>query len=152
MPHKVNIRSSVQIDSESLEAINKKLRTFNQKANPEFWSKLEQKENEALPLHIIATDENDNVVGGLIGSSQFAWMKINIMAVDEDHRYQGIGTSLVRRAEEIARERDCRYVYLDTMAYQSPEFYRKHDYKEICEIPDWDSLGQSKFLFSKELK
>ena len=60
-------------------------------------------------------------------------LKIRIMAVREDHCRRG-----------------CKYGFLDTMGYQSPEFYRQHGYQVVGAIPDWDSHGHTKFYFTKQ--
>lgn len=41
-------------------------------------------------------------------------------------RNQHIGSSFLNQAESTAKERGCKYVFLDTFDFQAPEFYKKH--------------------------
>jgi ribosomal protein S18 acetylase RimI-like enzyme len=64
-------------------------------------------------------------------------LKIWNLLVDEEHRRQGIGTELMRRAEEFAEKRWCRAVALETQATNWPAlcFYTKLGF-EICGVDD----------------
>src|SRR5687768_9401475 len=95
------------------EAVNKGLRQFNQSANPQCWQALAQPENAANPLNIFAFDQQNKVVGGLFASTQFLWLKLSIMSVHEALRGQGIGTAVMRMAEDEAKRRGCKYAYVD---------------------------------------
>ena len=126
------------------------LREHNQTVNPEYMRKLHQPEHHAAPLVVVAESAED-VLGGLLGETSLAWLKINIMAVDARWRRQGIGSALLAEAEKQARQRGCRHAYVDTMCYQAPEFYLQQGYQQVGEIPDWDSHGHAKKIFRKDL-
>jgi ribosomal protein S18 acetylase RimI-like enzyme len=84
-----------------------------------------------------------------MGETQFKWLKVAIVAVSPQYRVQGVGRMLVAEAERIAGSRGCSYSFLDTMAYQAPDFYLKCGYALIGRIPDWDSNGHAKCFFTK---
>lgn len=127
------------------------LLAHNLRHNSIFFHARELPEHAAKPLHVIAFDVQGVVVGGLFAETQFAWLKVSIMAVAESARGRGIGRRLLERAEQEAMGRGCRYVFLDTMSYQAPGFYRKLGYQQAGQIDDWDSHGHSKFFFTKRL-
>ncbi|PHS13767.1 MAG: GNAT family N-acetyltransferase [Blastopirellula sp.] len=133
------------------EAVNFQLRTHNQTSSPVHWKKRELDENQPQPLNIFAFDADKNVVGGLFATTQFSWLKIEIMATALELRGQGVGLSLLTKAEEAGRERGCKYAFTDTMEYQAPEFYKKAGYRVNGEFEDWDSHGHKKFFFVKDL-
>jgi GNAT superfamily N-acetyltransferase len=137
-------------DSE-LESINKILRQHNQQANPTYWSRVNQPDENPRPLVVVVRDKETQVLGGLIASTQFAWLKVDIMSVAPAFQRQGFGRKLLEIAETEAIERRSKYAFLDTMSYQTPEFYRKCGYEEVGRIPDWDSHGHEKFFFRKVL-
>ena len=78
------------------------------------------------------------VVGGLFAETQFAWLRISVMAIAPEWRSQGIGTALLAEAQRQATTRGCRYAYVDTMEYQAPRFYLAHGFQIVGEIPDWE--------------
>lgn len=137
--------------SEQIEAVNSQLRLHNQTANRRYIDKLGQKEYQPYPVNLFALDSDEKVVGGLFGTIQMNWLKVSVMAVRKEHRGMGIGSNLLKRAEEMARERSCQRAYLDTMEYQGLEFYQKNGYQVVGELEDWDSHGHAKFFLVKRL-
>src|SRR5215469_680632 len=93
------------------ESVCSILRAFNRAANPKFYTARELPENAPRPLNIVAFDGTKSVVGGLIGQTQFAWLEVSILAVDESARRSGIGRRLMDMAEEEAVNRGCQYAY-----------------------------------------
>ncbi len=64
------------------------------------------------------------------------------LVVDQEHRGSGIGTALVERAVEIARQRGCRRVELDSGFHRTEahRFYERRGFEKRA------------FLFSRVLK
>ena len=143
---------SVSHDSESPEheLIYNWLREFNWQANHAFMELATGDSNLEQPLLLIAQSDA-SVVGGLIAEKRLTWLRISIMAVAPNQRRQGIGTALLRAAEQWAAENGCRYLYVDTMQYQSPDFYRRAGFQVAGELPDWDSHGHTKFFLMKHI-
>ena len=102
------------------------------------------------PLNIVEYDENDNLIGGLLGGTYWGWMYVDILWVHASHRHKGIGSKLLCEAEKEAISRGCHHVHLDTMSWQAPEFYKKHGYEVIGTLPDIPS-GNQKYLLMKAL-
>jgi GNAT superfamily N-acetyltransferase len=126
------------------------LREHNWTANTDFMEQLQQPEHQARALVLLATAD-PCVVGGIFAETQFAWLRISIMAVSPRWRSQGIGAALLAEAERQAIARGCKYAYADTMEYQAPCFYLAHGFGIVGQIPDWDSRGHSKLYLSKRL-
>src|SRR5688500_14574082 len=89
---------------ESLDAVKAILRAYNRSKNPAFFAARELPENAPRPVHLLAFDENAQVIAGLIGSTSFAWLHVEFLAVHEDHRGRGLGSRLIRLAEDEARQ------------------------------------------------
>ena len=94
--------------------------------------------------------EDGRVVGGLTGRINYGWLFIEMLALPERLRGQGIGTRVLRAAEEAARGRGCRGVWLDTYGFQAPSFYRRNGYEVFGELPDCPP-GSSRLMMSKRL-
>lgn len=140
-----------ELSPAEVEAIKALLREYNRAANPELWAKFDASQAEPQNLHVAGYSVAGELIGGLLATTALSWLKINIMAVREDYRGQGLGAQLLQTAEQEAIRRDCQYSFLDTMDYQAPEFYRKCGYIIAGTIADWDSHGHTKYFFTKSL-
>jgi GNAT superfamily N-acetyltransferase len=105
---------------ESFEKLWEQLRAFNERVVGDASA-----HTLAILLRESATDA---IVGGLWGRSLWGSMYIDIMFVPEDLRGLGIGTSLVRQAEQEALRRGCKHMWTDTYAFQARQFYEKMDF------------------------
>src|SRR5258706_5555864 len=105
------------------EAVKLELRRHNRASSPIWWEKSGRPENDERALNLFAFAPDGVVLGGLFGSTCFSWLKITMMATKQDRRGEGIGRALLAQAEATARERGCKYAYVDTMEYQAPAFY-----------------------------
>jgi GNAT superfamily N-acetyltransferase len=87
-------------------------------------------------LGLLLKDEQGATIGGLWGRSAYEWLFIELLFVPDNLRGSGVGTQLMRQAEEIARERHCTGVWLDTFAFQALPFYQKLGYTVFGELKD----------------
>jgi GNAT superfamily N-acetyltransferase len=99
---------------------------------------------------LVRDEDGDQVLGGLHGKLLYRWMFIELLAVPEQARGQGLGTRLMAMAEELARDKGCVGIWLDTFDFQAPEFYRALGYSEFARIDDYPP-GHSRFFFQKRL-
>jgi len=102
-----------------------------------------------LPVSVLIKDDDGAVIGGLTGSTNWGWLHVDLLAVSQDLRGAGAGTKLLLAAEEIARERGCRFSYLDTFSFQALGFYEKHDYEVYGVLDDFPTGAQRYFLKKK---
>ncbi|MCX4220522.1 MULTISPECIES: N-acetyltransferase [unclassified Pseudomonas] len=102
------------------------------------------------PVALLVRDDNDAILGGLYGHTFYRWLFIELLAVPEEGRGQGIGSKLMQMVEEFAREKDCVGIWLDTFDFQAPGFYKKLGYIECGEIADYP-LGHKRHFFQKRL-
>lgn len=87
-------------------------------------------------LGILLKDEAGQTIGGLWGWSVYEWLFVELLFVPDELRGQGLGTSLMRQAEAIARERNCTGVWLDTFDFQALPFYQKLGYSIFGQLKD----------------
>lgn len=102
------------------------------------------------PLVLVARNVQAAIVGGLLGDIYWEALAINILWVHEDWRGRGLGAALVACAENEARAAGCRFVHVDTMAYQAPGFYQKLGYVVFGELGPYN--GQyTRYYLKKHL-
>ncbi|WP_166220040.1 GNAT family N-acetyltransferase [Pseudomonas atagonensis] len=102
------------------------------------------------PFALLIQDDEDAILGGLYGHTFYRWMFVDLLAVPEQGRGQGIGRDLMEKAEAMAREKDCVGIWLDTFSFQAPEFYKKLGFTECGMIEDYP-LGHKRHFFQKRL-
>ena len=101
-------------------------------------------------LGLLLKDEQGVTIGGLWGRSAYEWLFVELLFVPEHLRASGMGTQLMRQAEEIARQRGCTGVWLDTFAFQALGFYQKLGYTIFGELKD-HPRGISQYWLQKRL-
>jgi GNAT superfamily N-acetyltransferase len=90
------------------------------------------------------------VVGGVLGEIYWEWFHLDLLWVQEDLRRRGHGHRLLVKAEEEARRRGARNVYLDTFSFQAPEFYERHGYKTFGLLQEFPP-GHQRYFLTKPL-
>ena len=94
--------------------------------------------------------ESGAIMGGLWGSSGADWLYVDLLVIPETFRGQGLGTELLRQAQEIARKRGCIGVWLHTGSFQAPGFYEKLGFTAFGTVPDYPP-GHATIYYSKRL-
>lgn len=88
------------------------------------------------PLAVFLRDADGRTLGGLVASTYWGWLHIDLLWVDDGLHGAGWGSRLLAAGEEAARARGCRAAVLSTLSFQAPAFYRAHGYVVAGEIPD----------------
>ena len=101
-------------------------------------------------LGIYLQDGTGKKVAGLIGETHGNWLSVKFLWVSEELRGQHIGSEILKQAEKTARERGCKYAFLDTFRFQAPLFYKKHGYKEVFALENYPITGKRHY-FTKNL-
>lgn len=101
-------------------------------------------------LGVYVRNESGEITAGLIGTTHGNWLSVKYLWVSESLRGQRIGSQLLEAAEQTAKERGCKYCFLDTFSFQAPEFYQKHGYREVFALEQYPISGKRHY-FTKEL-
>jgi N-acetylglutamate synthase-like GNAT family acetyltransferase len=70
--------------------------------------------------------------------------------VKAEFRGHGYGHRLLTQAEDEARQRGVKNVFLDTFSFQAPDFYKQHGYQVFGELQDFPS-GHQRYYLKKQL-
>ncbi len=90
------------------------------------------------------------VTGGLWGYSWAEWVYIELLVVPAHLRHTGLGTRMMRLAEEEAARRGCVGIWLATHTFQARPFYERLGYTVFATLPDFPR-GHTRFFMMKRL-
>lgn len=99
---------------------------------------------------IIARGSNREIFGGLLGYTQRHWLFVSHLWVKERLRGMGIGSRLLKAAEDLALERQCDRVHLDTYDFQALDFYRTRGYTIFGQLENYP-IGHTRYFLHKRL-
>ncbi len=90
------------------------------------------------------------VQGGLWGACYYDWCFVELLAVPEAARGQGLGRRLMAEAEGFARRYGAAGIWLDTFSFQARGFYEKLGFSSFGQIEDHPRGGR-RFFMQKRL-
>ncbi|MGL5969597.1 MAG: GNAT family N-acetyltransferase [Kluyvera sp.] len=96
-------------------------------------------------------DDQGVMRGGLIGQRKGDWLSIDYLWVCETVRGEGAGSRLIKSAQDVAREKGCRYALVDTISFQALPFYQKQGFQLVNTLEDFQQAGMARHYLTKEL-
>lgn len=91
-------------------------------------------------------DETGERIGGIACTIFGQWLDIDFLWVREDRRGHGLGTTLVERSIERARQSGCTQAWVTTFSFQSPEFYLNLGFEKVFEQKNYPKSSSRSFL------
>jgi GNAT superfamily N-acetyltransferase len=101
------------------------------------------------PLSILLQNSRGEVVGGLLGKTEWGWLHIATLAIREEYRGQGYGSKLLAMAETEAIARGCHDAFLDTFSFQARPFYEQRGYEVFGVLEQFSE--HTKYFMRKKL-
>jgi GNAT superfamily N-acetyltransferase len=102
-------------------------------------------------VSFVVRDEEDEIVGGIVGETFWHHLHVDFLWVHEKFRKEGFGVKLIERMEEYARDKGCYLVVLDTFSFQAPGFYKKLGYREFGVLENFPK-GARQYFMEKRLR
>ena len=137
----MNIRITNDGDAHDVQEIYEMLKEYNLR---------HRESSQNVPIGVFLEDENKRKIAGLTGETFGNWLCIQFLFVSEQLRGKGVGSKLLKAAEEEARQHGCKYTFVDTFSFQAPEFYKKHGYREVFVLEKYPYTGKRHY-YTKEL-
>ncbi len=145
MIHDIENYEIVPLTEEEEGIIEEKIMEYANAMAPSF----PHTEEEQLVFKI--EDEERKVIGGcVVNVHEWGRAVLAQLWVDERYRHQGLGSMLIRAAENAAREKNCYYLCLGTTDYMARPLYEKHGFRVFTvnrDIP----MGHVSWSLSKRL-
>lgn len=107
------------------------------------------KETQISPV-LLTVEHQGELCGGLVGRIAWGWLHIEILWLASELRGQGVGSRLMNEVEELALQRGCGGIYLDTFSFQAPDFYTRIGYRVFGKIEDFPK-GNCRYFLEKKL-
>lgn len=136
----MNFRITDDVSEHDVNEIHRMLNEYN----------LVHRENQKIPIGLFFEDENSRKLAGLTGEIFGNWLCIQFLFVSEQLRGQGIGSKLLQAAKSEAKQRDCKYAFVDTFSFQAPIFYKKHGYQEVFTLEEYP-YTEKRYYYTKNL-
>ena len=76
---------------------------------------------------------------------------IATIAVDEEARGRGVGSHMLRWAEQRYADRRNLFLLVSSFNTRAQQFYLRHGYEKVGEIPDYIVKGHSELIMRKRL-
>jgi GNAT superfamily N-acetyltransferase len=106
---------------------------------------------DSRPLAVVVRDpQTKQAVGGLTGRTSLGLLFIDLFFLPDNLRGEGLGSRLLRLAEDEARQRGCVAAVLYTINFQAPGFYERHGYRVLGTVACLPP-GTSRIFMTKPL-
>ena len=82
----------------------------------------------------------------------YCWsiLYIDILWVNDTCRRKGIGTQLMQKVQENAKQKGCSLIHLDTFDFQAKDFYLKQGFEIFGTLKNCPP-GHTRFYMKKDL-
>jgi ribosomal protein S18 acetylase RimI-like enzyme len=154
------IRASVPADTPTLVAIAEGTGVFKPVEIEALKEVLEDyfEENQVHGHRCVSYEKNGQVIGftyyAPTAMTDRTW-HLYWIAVNKQAHARGVGTSLLKHAEEDIRAVGGRVLFIETSSMPHYEltrrFYHKHGYDKACVQPDYYADGDDMVVFRKRL-
>ena len=111
----MNFRITDDVSEHDVNEIHRMLNEYN----------LVHREKSKNPDRALFEDENSRKLAGLTGEIFGNWLCIQFLFVSEQLRGQGIGSKLLQAAKSEAKQRDCKYAFVDTFFFSSSDILQE---------------------------
>ncbi len=79
-------------------------------------------------INLVLKDHEGTIVGGILTSTLYWSLYLEVLWVDKKHRGRGYGRDLVLEAQRLAKKNGCITSHTYTFSWQAPDFYQAVGY------------------------
>ncbi|KFK93211.1 MULTISPECIES: GNAT family N-acetyltransferase [unclassified Serratia (in: enterobacteria)] len=137
----MNITVTDTLRPEDTEEIRNHLKVYNRQFVGDILNK---------NIGVFVLDAQGNKVAGLTGNTVGHWLSIDLLWVSETLRGEGVGSKLIKAAEQQAMADGCKFARVDTFSFQARPFYEKQGY-QLQMILHNAPVEHERYFFTKSL-
>ena len=141
----MNVELTSSPSKKDLKTISEGIQSFNKKHLPD-----EIVFEEDIRFAVFAKDDSGKVLGGIRATAFWDYCIIELLWLSEEVRGSGVGSMLMKCAEDYAIENGFKYMRTETLSFQAKPFYEKSGYKVFGELPNYPE-GHTTYCLVKEL-
>jgi GNAT superfamily N-acetyltransferase len=141
----MNIETTSTPKIEDLKVLSEGIKSYNQQHIPD--AVVFEPDTK---FAIFAKDENGEVVGGIRACAYWNYCLLELVWLSSRVRRKGVGTQLMKAAEEYAKSKGFEYMRTETVDFQAQTFYLKLGYTVYGELPDFPK-GHTTYCLIKKL-
>jgi len=99
----------------------------------------------------VVEDSEAGMVGGLWGRTAYDWLFVELLVVPESLGGRGLGSELMKRAEDEALGLGCHSAWLDPFEFQARGFYERLGYTGFGVLLQ-SAAGFARYFMRKALR
>ncbi|MBB6448225.1 ribosomal protein S18 acetylase RimI-like enzyme [Geomicrobium halophilum] len=107
--------------------------------------------NREKKLIGFAAYEKGEIVAGINGEIFWNNMHLSLLSVKHSYQGQGLGKALLKKMEEEAMVHSCRMMYVETMSWHAPDFYRRYGFEIVGTLDGYPIEGECQYYMRKWL-
>ena len=141
----MKIELSVPPSKKDLKTISSGIESYNQGYIPD-----DVVFEEDTKFTVFARNDDGEVIGGIRAVAFWNYCIIELLWLADEARGKGIGTQLMKKAEDYAIEKGFEYIRTETLSFQGKPFYEKLGFKVFGELKDYPK-GHTTYCLVKKL-
>ncbi len=138
------------VDEEARLTVRRGLTAFNSERSAELRPLYAPEIDRTEPVEVYLTGPDGEILGGAYGTVRWCWFHLDVVWLTAGVRGGGMGTALMARVEQAAREAGATNVRLETLDFQARAFYEKCGYHVYGELQGFPKT-HTEYLLTKQL-
>ncbi|MCQ6563837.1 GNAT family N-acetyltransferase [Paenibacillus mendelii] len=126
----MELHISNESNSEDKVYVRNKMIEFNLKHFPD------DLKGRYQEVNLFLKNAQGQIYGGIVGEICWNWLEVHYLFVNEEYRKSGYGSKLLSEVEQIAKEKKCDFIKLETLSFQALDFYVKQGFEVFGVIPN----------------
>jgi ribosomal protein S18 acetylase RimI-like enzyme len=107
--------------------------------------------HDGVSFNAVCENSSGDIESGVSGYTWGGCCYIAYLWVAEAARGRGLGSELLRAAEQHARAKLCRLLFVSTHSFQAPGFYARRGFQQVASMEN-HPVGHSSIFYAKRLQ